>query len=183
MSGSVNAQQLRDDIVALLPSLRRFALSLTGSVTDADDLLHSTVERALARAEQFSAGTDVDRWLYRICRNIWYDEWRRRKVRGPSIDPHDVSAEMQSGGEEEAHDRIRLNEVLAAMRQLQEDQRQILELIVVEGYAYKEVAEMLDVPIGTVMSRLARARSKLATLLEKPAGPKQRDSAIVGGKK
>lgn len=155
----------KQDLVDLLPRLRRYALSLTGSMTDAEDLLHSTVERVLAKADMFEDGTNLDRWVFRICKNLWFDEWRQRKVRGPTLDPAEAKHEPSTDGEGHAENRIQLQELSDALQHLQEEQRVILVQVVIEGYSYKEVAEMLDVPIGTVMSRLARARTKLATLL------------------
>ena len=158
----------KQELVDLLPRLRRYALSLTGSVTDAEDLLHSTIERVLAKADQFEAGTNLDRWVFRICKNLWFDEWRQRKVRGPTLDPSEAKHEPSSDGEAHAENIIQVQELSDALQQLQEEQREILVQVVIEGYSYKEVAEMLDVPIGTVMSRLARARAKLATILPNP---------------
>ncbi|MBO6505135.1 MAG: RNA polymerase sigma factor [Kordiimonadaceae bacterium] len=158
----------KQDLVDLLPRLRRYALSLTGSVTDAEDLLHSTVERVLAKADQFEDGTNLDRWVFRVCKNLWFDEWRQRKVRGPTMDPTEARHEPSTDGESHAENRIQLRELSNALQQLQEEQREILVQVVIEGHSYKEVAAMLDVPIGTVMSRLARARAKLASILPNP---------------
>lgn len=154
----------REELVSLLPRLRRYALSLTGSMHDAEDLLHSTVEKALSKTDQFTEGTDLDRWLFRICKNLWFDEWRHRKIRGPSVDPQEMKNEPWMDGESHAQNRIRMNELDEALQKLQANHRVILVLVVIEGYSYKEVSERLDMPIGTVMSRLARARAKLASL-------------------
>ena len=159
------ATEMQGQLLALLPNLRRYALSLTGSVEDAEDLLHSTVEKALTKLDQFKQGTDLDRWLFRICKNTWVDEWRQRKVRGPSVDPSDLQYEPSIDGEATAVNNIELQELNRAMQALPEEQRTMLVLIVVEGYSYKEVSAQLDVPIGTVMSRLARARKKVADTL------------------
>ena len=158
-------KEMHGELLAVLPNLRRFALSLTGSIEDAEDLLHSTIEKALTKLDQFEPGTDLDRWLFRICKNTWLDEWRQRKVRGPSVDPGDLPYEPSVDGEATAVNNIELQELNRAMQALPEEQRTMLVLIVVEGYSYKEVSSMLDVPIGTVMSRLARARKKVADTL------------------
>ena len=163
------APEVHKELLALLPRLRRFALSLTGSIEDAEDLLHSTVEKALSRLDQFQPGSGLDRWMFRICKNAWLDEWRQRKVRGPSIDPDDTKFEPSIDGEAHAIKNIELQELNKAMQTLPEQQRMLLVLIVVEGYSYKEVSSMLDVPIGTVMSRLARARKKVANTLNAAA--------------
>lgn len=168
MRSPVATQAWRDELVTLLPRLRRYALSLTGSLPDAEDLLHSTVEKALSKADQFTEGTDLDRWMFRICKNLWFDEWRHRKVRGPAVDPQETKNEPWTDGEKHAQNRIRVEELNKALQALQEDHREILVLVVIEGYSYKEVSERLGVPIGTVMSRLARARAKLSGLLSQP---------------
>ena len=165
MHNPTATQAWREELVSLLPRLRRYALSLTGSMHDAEDLLHSTVEKALSKTDQFTEGTDLDRWLFRICKNLWFDEWRHRKIRGPSVDPQEIKNEPWMDGESQAQNRIRMNELDEALQKLQENHRVILVLVVIEGYSYKEVSERLDMPIGTVMSRLARARAKLASLL------------------
>lgn len=154
----------REELVALLPRLRRYAVSLTGTVHDGEDLLHSTVERALARVDQFKQGTDLDRWLFRICKNLWLDEVRSRKVRGETSKPETPKDEPWVDGENQATAAIGLSELGAMLSKLQDDHREVLLLIVVEGYSYKEAAEQLELPIGTIMSRLARARSKLVEL-------------------
>ena len=156
---------LRNRLIALLPRLRRYALSLTGSMPDAEDLLHSTIERALARADQFQDGSELDRWVFRICKNLWFDEWRKRKIRGPSVDPEDVKHEPSVDGERHAENRVKLKELTEALQAMQIEQREVLVLVVIEGYSYREVSDQLDVPIGTVMSRLARARTKLGALM------------------
>lgn len=165
----------KQNLVDLLPRLRRYALSLTGSLPDAEDLLHSTIERVLLKADKFEEGTDLDRWVFRVCKNLWFDEWRQRKVRGPTMDPAEAKHEPSMDGEAHAENKLRLKELSKALQQLQEDHREILVQVVIEGYSYKEVAERLDMPIGTVMSRLARARSKLAALIPADSGPKGAD--------
>ncbi len=147
------------DIVDVLPNLRRFALSLTGNVADADDLLQSTVERLLDRGLPQDA--KVLPWGLRVCRNLWIDELRSRKVRREaSGDPAVVGTQVVSG-EEQVLGEMTLEEVQKALFSMSEEQRSVLELVAVEGYSYKEAATVLEVPIGTVMSRLARARAAL----------------------
>ncbi|WP_321393588.1 RNA polymerase sigma factor [Emcibacter sp.] len=167
-------EQWRDGIVALLPRLRRFSFALTASAADADDLLQATVEKALSRYEQFEPGTDLDKWLFRMCKNLWIDEWRSRRVRGPSVDPMDFRSEIQVDGEKLLQDKVSMLEVREAMDKLRDDQKVVLALVAIEGYSYKEVSNFLDVPIGTVMSRLARARSALQDILSKPQVKKEK---------
>jgi len=163
--GHSAAKQWRDEMVTFLPRLQRFAFSLTGSVEDAEDLLHATVEKALLKYDQFEQGTHLDRWMFRICKNLWMDEWRSRRVRGIKVDYEDDKYEPWIDGERSTIDKIRLREVNRAMDELQDEQRVVLTLVAVEGHSYKDVAELLEIPIGTVMSRLARARRKLAQQL------------------
>jgi RNA polymerase sigma-70 factor (ECF subfamily) len=143
-----------------LPCVRRFARSLTGNPDDADDLLQSTVERVLTRKVPEDA--DLTPWMFRICRNLWIDEIRSRDVRLRATERPELGEERV---EDTALENVRLSEVDGAMAELPEEQREIVALVAIEGYAYREAAEILGVPIGTVMSRLARARKTLAARL------------------
>lgn len=156
------------DLVALVPQLRRFAYALTGARDTGDDLVQSACERALANAERFRAGTRMDSWMYRIIQNLWLDDRRRRKVRGTTIDP-DLAALSDEGlGARRAEDRMTLAQVRAQVAELPEDQRLVLALVAIEGRSYREVADMLELPLGTVMSRLSRARARLLPLIRAP---------------
>lgn len=150
-----------------LKGLKRFCLSLAGSEADADDLLQGTVERLLERGIPEDAHTA--KWTYRVCKNLWIDEIRSREVRmrhATSVAQHggalDIapSAEVQSAGE------LQLAAVNAALLRLPEEQRMALVLVTVEGKSYAEAAEILEVPIGTIMSRIARARKQLLPSLD-----------------
>lgn len=155
----------RQEIVALLPNVRRFALSLTGQPADADDLLQSTVERLLARGVPEDA--PVLPYCLRTCRNLWIDETRSRRVRQATGEDPAQSAEHAACGEAQVLGEISLAEVQAALAAMPAEQRAVLELVAVEGYSYRQAAEVLDIPIGTVMSRLARARSALVERLRR----------------
>lgn len=158
-------------MLAALPRLRRFACSLTGNLPDADDLLQSTVERALTRNPPEGDAEALARWLFTVCRNLWVDEMRARKVRG-LVDPAPPDMDAQAiDGEQELMGTLRLHELQRAMGLLSEDHRTVLVLVAVEGYSYLEAAELLDVPVGTIMSRLARARSQLADELQDGNNP------------
>ncbi len=148
------------ELVEILPNIRRFAVSLAGNLADADDLLQSTVERVLERGVPDDA--PLLAWCLRVCRNLWIDEVRSRKVRTEASADPAVIGEQVLPGEDQVIGEMTLEEVQAALTGMTEDQRAVLELVAVEGYAYKEAAAVLDVPIGTVMSRLARARATLA---------------------
>jgi RNA polymerase sigma factor (sigma-70 family) len=158
MDHKLNDRQ--DELVEILTNIRRFAYSLTGNMADADDLLQSTVERVLERGLPDEA--PLLPWCFRICRNLWIDEVRSRKVRSEAAFEPAVFGEQVLMGEQQVLGEISLGEVQDALRSMTEEQRAVLVLVAIEGYAYKEAAEVLDIPVGTVMSRLARARSTLA---------------------
>lgn len=165
------AHRLREEIVARLTRLRRFAFALTGAAHAADDLMQSTVERLLAKGVPEDA--DLTKWMFRVCKNIWIDEIRARRVRGPQTDPDVLDRIASVDGERAAMGRIALQEVNAAMEKLPDEQRMVLALVALEGRSYKETAEILETPVGTVMSRLARARRAVAEMLsEASAGVK-----------
>lgn len=148
-------------MLAALPRLRRFAWSLTGNPHDADDLLQTTVERVLERS--VPADADVTKWMFKVCRNLWIDEVRSRDVRQRAAQaPEIAEAPASASGEAQAIGELSLREVNAAMDALPEDQRAVVVLVAVEGLTYREAAEVLEMPIGTVMSRLSRARAVLA---------------------
>ncbi len=154
-----NRQQ---ELVEVLPNIRRFAMSLTGSLADADDLLQSTVERLLARGVPDDAG--MLQWGLRVCKNLWIDELRSQKVRRNASTEPAVVGEQVMDGERQLHGEMTLQEVQDVLHSMSDEHRSVLELVAVEGFSYKEAAAALDVPVGTVMSRLARAR---ATLLDR----------------
>ncbi len=162
---SANLTDWHDELVLLIPRVRRFALTLTGSAHDADDLVQATVEKALVKREQFTPGTNLRGWLFRICRNLWIDEWRGPRGKTDEWDAENADHVQTIDGERVTSGVLELAEVTAAMNTLGDDKREVLALVAVEGYSYKEVSEILDIPVGTVMSRLARARQALADQL------------------
>jgi RNA polymerase sigma-70 factor, ECF subfamily len=161
------SDQFADQLIAVLPRLRRFARGLSRSVTDADDLVQAACERALARRHQFQEGTRFDSWMFRIVQTIWIDQMRARDVRKENGDV----AEERLGSDEpvrRVEARLALDEVRRAVHRLSPDQRTALLLVTVEGLSYKEAAEVMQVPVGTIMSRLARARLALQLQLDGP---------------
>ncbi|CAI2936718.1 RNA polymerase sigma factor [Aminobacter niigataensis] len=154
--------QVSDRLIAFLPNLRRFAISLCRSRDLADDLVQAACERALASQDRFEPGTRFDAWMFRILRNLWIDHVRRAKTAGPQQDIDDTPDITGSSGERDAEARLTLKSVALAIDQLPDDQREVLLLVCVEDLSYKEAAEILSIPIGTVMSRLSRARKNLA---------------------
>ena len=153
-----------DQLIALLPNMRRFALSLARSPDVADDLVQQACERALANAASFQVGTRFDAWMFRIIRNLWIDRLRRAKTAGPTEDVAHRTEIIGEDGNSTTEARLTLVTVSEAMERLPEEQREAIMLICVEDLSYREAAEILGVPIGTVMSRLARGRKRLAEL-------------------
>ncbi|MDP3740441.1 MAG: RNA polymerase sigma factor [Hyphomonadaceae bacterium] len=153
--------RFRSELAALLPRLRRFAMVLTGAPAEADDLTQSALERALVRQRQFTPGTRLDSWVFRIAQNLWIDQLRSRKSRGPHADLDAAAAETGQKDEDMA-DRM---DIARTISSLPEDQRAVVGLILVEGWSYQEAAAMLETPVGTVMSRLFRARERIKAAL------------------
>lgn len=170
--------EFTDQLLALLPKLRRFARTLTGSVDEGDDVVQSACERALERADQFEIGTRFDSWMYRIVQTVWIDRLRHHSRREEGVDPADLA--MFPGGDavHAAEEKIALAQTRRAIAKLPADLRAVLVLVSIEELPYREAAEILGIPIGTVMSRLSRAR---LTLYEMMAEPRTRLSKPFGG--
>jgi RNA polymerase sigma-70 factor, ECF subfamily len=163
----------RTELVSLVPKLRRFAYSLCGNRQDADDLVQGACEKALKNRSQFQAGGRMDSWMYRIIQNLWLDDRRRHKVRGTAIDPDDAFLSDEGKAANLPEDRMMLAQVRVAMDGLPEGQREVLALVAIEGLSYRETAETLNIPVGTVMSRLSRARESLLPRLGLVEGRRQ----------
>jgi RNA polymerase sigma-70 factor, ECF subfamily len=155
-------EEIGERIVELLPRLRRFARSLSRNQHDADDLVQSVVERAWTHLGQLKPGASLVGWMFGIMKNAWVDNLRGKRRRGevalpedsgehPAVSPVDTNTEMWAVSE--------------AMNKLPEDQRLAVALVLVEGMSYKEAAALLDIPMGTLTSRLARGRTALAAAL------------------
>ena len=153
--------ELKRDIITLLPRLRRFARTLTRSAQEADDLVQEACLKALSHPDQWDDTQPLDRWLFRILRNTWFSELRKRQVRlGQGHVPAEEAAELveMSTGEASAVAGDLQRQIAA----LPADLRSVLLLVSVEGYSYAEASELIEVPVGTVMSRIHRARKSLA---------------------
>lgn len=159
---------VRRDLIAFLPRLRRFALGLTGSRAEGDDLVQATCERAIRNIDRWTPGTRLDTWLFRIARNLFLNEQRSRRRRGPSVPLEPFADRYALDGERGALSGLTLRLVWLRLRELPEEQRTALLLITVEGLGYREAADVLGLPVGTVTSRLARARMTLRSLMEEP---------------
>ena len=162
MNTSETSQSIHEQIVTLLPRLRRFARNLTRNPHDADDVVQIAVERALMRLDQWRSDARLDSWMFKIVRNAWIDELRSRGRRDKVF----VGAEAgENNGTDSMARETELLSVQAAMARLPEDQREAVSLVLVEGLPYREAAEVLDIPVGTLTSRLARGREALQALL------------------
>ncbi|HEU4778472.1 MAG TPA: sigma-70 family RNA polymerase sigma factor [Steroidobacteraceae bacterium] len=157
------AEEIGERIVELLPRLRRFARALSRNQHDADDLVQSAVERAWRHLDQLEPGRNLASWMFGIMRNAWIDNRRSHGRRGevplpedsgdhPAVSPFDIQTSLWSVSE--------------AMSKLPEEQRLAVALVLVEGMSYKEAAQVLEIPIGTLTSRLARGRVALSAALE-----------------
>lgn len=152
-------------LAALLPRLRRFAHALSRDTADADDLTQATAERALRSRSQWQPGTRLDSWAHRIMRNLWIDTTRARARKGRMEAPPE-EAELVGEDPRQAIDAaIDLKRMMTAMERLPDDQREVVALILIEGFGYREVCEILDLPMGTVSSRLVRGRKRLLAMV------------------
>jgi len=150
---------LKRDLVALLPRLQRYARNLTNTKADADDLLQATCIRALEKSAQFKRGTEFDRWTFTIMSSIRSNYLRAENIRrGTGLS----NAETELFAADTQTENIFYQQVYTGVKNLPIAQRQVLLLVYIEGFTYQEAADMLDVPIGTIMSRIARGRAKLA---------------------
>jgi RNA polymerase sigma-70 factor (ECF subfamily) len=155
----------RQELVSLLPRLRRFAMALAGRTDLAEDLLHSAVERALSNWGTFQTGRRLDSWMFKIMQNHWIDT-RRSAASMLAEEFGDIDPQGEDGRVvTEARDEVRAARI--AFEGLPEEQRTVLTLIVLDDLSYAEAAEALNVPIGTVMSRLSRARAALSALMQR----------------
>lgn len=143
--------------------MRRFAIGLSRSAADGDDLCQATIERALVNRGKWQEGTRLDSWMYTMMRNIWIDEQRARQRRGQTFVAEDAGMAVGAAGAQESV--VELGNVDRALARLPDEQREAVLLVMVEGYAYKEAAEIIGCPVGTLNSRLVRGRDALLELL------------------
>jgi RNA polymerase sigma-70 factor, ECF subfamily len=150
----------RRELVSLLPRLRRFAMALAGQRELAEDLLHSALERALRNWGTFQTGRRLDSWMFKIMQNHWIDT--RRAAAGAQLHDLDDTEYVGEDGREVVEARDEVRAARRAFEALNEEQRTVLTLVVLDDLSYAEAAEALNVPIGTIMSRLSRARAAMA---------------------
>lgn len=153
---------LTSEIASLLPRMRRFARSLTYHREDADDLVQIAMERALGRSEQYTPGTRLDSWIFRIIKNAWIDEVRSRARRDELFAPEEAGEQVGDDFAQAHQQRLAIQKAVSL---LSEEHRLVVGLVLVDGLGYKEAAEVLEIPLGTLTSRLARAREALQQIL------------------
>jgi len=153
------------ELVALLPRLRRFAHGLCRDTAEADDLTQMCVERALRSRNQWQPGTRLDSWAYRILRNLWIDTARSRSRKQKFEASPEEAERVGYDPRGQMETLSELQRAMEAMQRLPDEQREIVALILIEGFGYREVSEMLDLPMGTVSSRLVRGRTALLEML------------------
>jgi RNA polymerase sigma-70 factor (ECF subfamily) len=153
------------ELAAVWPRLRRFAHALARDSSDADDLAQMAAEKAFKSFDQFQAGTRFDSWIFRVCRTVWIDTIRSISRRAAHEAPPEAAENIGFDPRPGAEAAIDLATAMAAMRRLPEEQREVVALILIEGFGYRETAEILGQPIGTVSSRLARGRQALLAML------------------
>lgn len=158
---NADLQGVRPRIVAFLPRLRRFCAVLARNEDRGDDLMQATVEKALARIDQWQPGSSLESWMFRIAQNIHIDEARTQARRGASVDIDEAISLAGEDGRAVLEGRSDLDKARQAMAALPEEQRALMALVVLDGRSYKEAAEILNIPIGTVMSRISRARHSI----------------------
>jgi RNA polymerase sigma-70 factor (ECF subfamily) len=154
------------EIAALLPRLRRFARAIVWHREDADDLVQIAVERALVRSAQWEPGTRLDSWLFRIIKNAWIDEVRARIRRDHVFAPEEEGEHVGDDFAEAHQQRLAIQKAVSL---LSDEHRMVIALVLVDGLPYKEAAEVLEIPLGTLTSRLVRARAALQEILSDQA--------------
>jgi RNA polymerase sigma-70 factor, ECF subfamily len=153
---------LRDELLAAVPSLRAFAISLCGHVDRADDLVQDTLLRALSNIDRFQPGTNLNAWLFTILRNLFHSEYRKRKR---EVEDPDGSYAGRLKVQPEQGSRLDFEDFRSALAKLPHDQREALLLVGASGFSYEEAAEICGCAVGTIKSRVNRARSRLTGLL------------------
>jgi RNA polymerase sigma-70 factor (ECF subfamily) len=154
--------ELREAMLSAIPSLRAFAVSLSGNVDRADDLVQETLTRALANIDSFRPDTNLPAWLFTILRNHFRSEYRKRRREVEDVEGKHT-ASLKSQPEQVGH--IEFGELQRAMAELPGDQREALILVGASGFSYEEAAEICGCAVGTIKSRVNRARTRLAELL------------------
>ena len=173
---------LRDTMLGAVPSLRAFAISLSGNVDRADDLVQETLLRAIANINSFQPGTNMSAWLFTILRNLFRSEYRKRRR---EVEDSDGSYAETLKSQPEQTSRVEFEEFRTALNKLPSDQREALILVGASGFSYEEAAEICGCAVGTIKSRVNRARTRLAQLLNidnvNDFGADQATRAVLAG--
>ena len=173
---------LRDQMLSAVPSLRAFAISLSGNVDRADDLVQETLLRAIANIESFQPGTNMSAWLFTILRNLFRSDYRKRRR---EVEDADGSYAKTLKSQPSQHTHIEFEEFRVALDKLPQDQREALILVGASGFSYEDAAAICGCAVGTIKSRVNRARSKLSNLLYVEGaddfGPDNTVRAVIGG--
>lgn len=173
---------IADALLAAVPSLRAFAISLSGNVDRADDLVQDTLLRALSHIDSFEPGTNLHAWLFTILRNLFHSEYRKQRREVLDIDGVHAS---KLATQPEQSDHLFMEDFKLALGRLPHDQREALLLVGASGFSYEEAADICNCAVGTIKSRVNRARSKLAALLyvdgAEDFGPDETVRAVIGG--
>jgi RNA polymerase sigma-70 factor, ECF subfamily len=154
---------LKDQILSIIPSLRAFAMSLTNSADRADDLVQETIMRAWANLDRFERGTNLNAWLFTILRNLFHSEYRKRRREVEDVEGF-YAKRLKTIPEQQAH--LDFEDLRVALTKVPADQREALLLVAAQGMSYDEAAEVCNVAVGTVKSRVNRARARLTALLD-----------------
>jgi len=174
---------LRDAVLAAIPKLRAFAISLSGNVDRADDLVQETMLRALANIHSFQPGTNLQAWLFTILRNLFRSEYRKRKREVEDVDGRHADS-LVSHPEQDSN--LEFKELRVALGKLPQDQREALILVGASGFSYEEAAAICECAVGTIKSRVNRARHRLASELSieraEDIGPDPAVRAVMAGK-
>jgi RNA polymerase sigma-70 factor (ECF subfamily) len=177
----VEAAFPKDEMLAALPHLRAFAISLTNDTNRADDLVQDTILRAWANTDQFEVGSNLNGWLFTILRNAFHSDYRKRLKEVEDVDGM-YSVKLRSHPDQQAH--LDFEDFRTALARLPVDQREALLLVGAQGLSYEEAAAICDVVVGTVKSRVNRARKRLAELLslddDRDIGPDGLTKAALG---
>jgi RNA polymerase sigma-70 factor (ECF subfamily) len=173
---------VRDAMLAAVPTLRAFAISLSGNVDRSDDLVQETLLRAMANIDSFEPGTNLSAWLFTILRNLFRSEYRKRRREVEDADGRHVDT-LKSPPQQ--HSRLEFEEVRGALAKLLPDQREALILVGAAGFSHEEAAAICESPVGTIKSRVHRARARLVQLLAMDSvntfGPDQTSQAVLTG--
>lgn len=158
--------ELRRGITELLPRLRRFGSALTGSQDEGDDIVQAAIERALSKSSQWQAGTRLDSWMFKIMQNLWKDRVRKIRHDRKKQVLESASADLAIDGRRVTETMLMLTRTREQFSNLSDEHRMVLALVVIDGHSYQEAASLLEIPIGTLMSRLYRAREALREMIE-----------------